>query len=304
MIGTLGSAVRLAVGGTVTNMAGGTISGSAWGVTLTGGAGTVENAGSIIGTGITDGAVTLPAGHANRVIVDPGGSFSGVVNGGNSIASSIVSTLELAPGAAGLAGTIGTQYLHFGAIVFDPGARWTIAGNTVGLGGTISGFAPGDTIEVTGVTSTGSIYVGGALTLDTSGSPVVLHLPGSYQTTNFHIAHVAGGTDITVACFRAGTRVLTARGEVAVEDLLIGEPVAVRTGFSRIVWIGHRRIDCRRHPQREKVWPVRVAAGGFGPGQPTRELWLSPRSRGVSERCLDSDPRADRRRCDRAGADG
>ncbi|HEY6433772.1 MAG TPA: Hint domain-containing protein, partial [Acetobacteraceae bacterium] len=40
--------------------------------------------------------------------------------------------------------------------------------------------------------------------------------------------------------------------------------------------IGHRRIDCGRHPKSADVWPVRIAADAFGPGKPCRDLWLSP----------------------------
>ena len=43
-----------------------------------------------------------------------------------------------------------------------------------------------------------------------------------------------------------------------------------------ITWIGRREVDCARHPQPRKVWPVRVAAGAFGPGRPHSDLFLSP----------------------------
>ena len=87
-------------------------------------------------------------------------------------------------------------------------------------------------------------------------------------------------------CFAAGTRLLTARGEVAVEAIAVGERVRVLLGdagdgragdgragdgragdgLAEVVWVGRREVDCARHPQPRKVWPVRVAAGAFGAG--------------------------------------
>jgi hypothetical protein len=46
--------------------------------------------------------------------------------------------------------------------------------------------------------------------------------------------------------------------------------------MAAIKWIGHRTVDCRRHPRRRLVAPIRVKAGAFGPGQPSRDLYLSP----------------------------
>jgi hypothetical protein len=82
----------------------------------------------------------------------------------------------------------------------------------------------------------------------------------------------------TEACFRAGTRILTDRGEVAVEDLLVGDRLQTVLGQTAapITWIGHRHVDCPGHLQPRQVWPVRVAAGAFGPGRPHRDLFLSP----------------------------
>jgi hypothetical protein len=48
-----------------------------------------------------------------------------------------------------------------------------------------------------------------------------------------------------------------------------GEPV-------EIIWTGHRDIEFRRHPRPDSVQPVLVEAGAFGPGLPSRDLWLSP----------------------------
>ena len=46
--------------------------------------------------------------------------------------------------------------------------------------------------------------------------------------------------------------------------------------YAPIRWIGVRSIDCRRHPAPQKVWPVRIAAGAFGDGCPSRDVFLSP----------------------------
>ena len=81
----------------------------------------------------------------------------------------------------------------------------------------------------------------------------------------------------TAPCFCAGTLILTDRGEVAVEDLMIGATVLTAAGEARpIQWIGHRTVACRNHPDQPAVWPIRVAAGAFGGAQPRRDLYLSP----------------------------
>lgn len=86
-----------------------------------------------------------------------------------------------------------------------------------------------------------------------------------------------GGSDITLACFLTGTRIATVAGEVPVEELAIGKSLRARgAGLAPIKWIGHRHVDCRRHPDPRKVWPVRVRAGAFGEGMPCGDLLLSP----------------------------
>jgi hypothetical protein len=83
---------------------------------------------------------------------------------------------------------------------------------------------------------------------------------------------------VTAPCFAAGTRIATARGEVAVEELRVGDLLrtVLGEGPAPIIWIGQREADCTRHAQPRKVWPVRVAAGAFGPGRPHADLFLSP----------------------------
>ena len=79
-------------------------------------------------------------------------------------------------------------------------------------------------------------------------------------------------------CFLRGTRVLTTRGEIPVEALRPGEDHAVtRDGrCAPVVWVGWRGLDPAHHPRPGDVLPVRVSAGALAPGQPARDLLLSP----------------------------
>ena len=43
-----------------------------------------------------------------------------------------------------------------------------------------------------------------------------------------------------------------------------------------ITWSGHRRVDCVRHADPASILPIRIATGAFAPGQPARDLLLSP----------------------------
>jgi Hint domain len=79
-------------------------------------------------------------------------------------------------------------------------------------------------------------------------------------------------------CFAAGTRIATNMGEVPVEQLRVGDHIIAhfRHALQRVVWIGCRRVDCRRHARPREAWPVRILAGALGPESPRSDLWLSP----------------------------
>jgi hypothetical protein len=84
-----------------------------------------------------------------------------------------------------------------------------------------------------------------------------------------------------------GTRIRTTRSEVAIESLAIGdEVVTASVGTRPVCWIGRRRLNLTGHPDPLAVCPVQVTAGAFGPGLPTRDLWLSPGHNIVAEGVL------------------
>jgi hypothetical protein len=118
--------------------------------------GTLTNAGSIIGNNGT--AAVFFGTSSNRLVLEAGFGFSGLVEGGTSSSN----TLELASGSStGTVTGLGSGFVRFNTITFDPGAQWFAAGLQSGLAGPIYGFAQRDTIELTGDTATGSSFVGG-----------------------------------------------------------------------------------------------------------------------------------------------
>nr|WP_301288628.1 Hint domain-containing protein [Methylorubrum extorquens] len=78
-------------------------------------------------------------------------------------------------------------------------------------------------------------------------------------------------------CFVSGTRILTTRGAIAVEDLQIGDTAVTASGRHRpITWIGQRQLGSDSRPMPADQAPVQIRAGAFGPGLPARDLFLSP----------------------------
>jgi hypothetical protein len=95
---------------------------------------------------------------------------------------------------------------------------------------------------------TGLQYSGGTLTVQNGTVTVATLMVGAgYQQGDFSFGGDGGtGFDLTTtsfACFATGARILTARGEVAVEALRVGDRVVALQGgrLARVRWIGHAR---------------------------------------------------------------
>ena len=96
------------------------------------------------------------------------------------------------------------------------------------------------------------------------------------ESVMFDVANGVVGFQ-SISCFAEGTRIMTDEADIAIEAIRPGDAVITVSGARRIVvWIGHRTVDCSRHPTPESVLPVRIGAHAFGPGLPQRDLYLSP----------------------------
>ena len=178
-------------------------------------------------------------------------------------------TLDLASAQAAGAGTIDFDPAHTSTLQFTVA---TTPNNP------IDDFIRGDTIEIKNFAETAHSYTGGVLTLDEPGKSIHLNVPGR-TASQFQFTIAGDNTFITsdAPCYREGTRIAAEHGEVPVETLAVGDCVRTRDGsFHPIVWVGRRRIDCRRHKEPRLVWPVRILAGAVSDGVPRRDLFLSP----------------------------
>jgi hypothetical protein len=142
-------------------------------------------------------------------------------------------------------------------------------------------MAEGGTIEVAGVAPDNWHYSNGLLTISDSAG-VTLDVAALDTGLAFDVVEDSSlGSLVTLvpACFAAGTTILTGNGPVAVEALHVGDAVVLADGGTApVVWLGHRRVECRRHPRPRDVQPIRVRAHAFGPGpgRPDSDLRLSP----------------------------
>jgi hypothetical protein len=303
--GQNGAAVWIHGPAYVSNAASGTIGGGPFGIVLYSNA-TVINHGTItaIDTNNPINAVAIDEdvpGYSVRLIDSPGAVFTGGVQGGNP-ASTVTGTLELASGTiVGTIASFNSKYTGFGEVMLDAGATWSFAGtvatsqtiafaganaslalaNPQAIAGTITGFSISDTIALTGITDVTGVILSPShlLTISESSGPgFALQFDPAQtftQTFNYEISDTA--TNLTLACFVAGTRIHTEQGPIPVEALRAGTCIPAHFGgIATVIWVGHRHIDCRRHPTPRDVWPIRIRANAFASRRPTVDLYLSP----------------------------
>jgi autotransporter passenger strand-loop-strand repeat protein len=149
---------------------------------------------------------------------------------------------------------------------------------TVNLGGPI------DFTQFGGETG-GTAFVGAndVLSVTVDGITATQQLAGTYYASeNFvlSVAPIYAGAQVTLEgtpCYCRGTPILTDRGEIAVEDLHIGDRVVRLSGAARpIRWIGRRSYAGRFAAGNRNVLPIMIRRSALFDGTPRRDLYVSP----------------------------
>jgi len=237
-------------GGTILAISGGVLSGA---TILSGGTALVSSGGTAVGLDVQAGGT--------EIVASGGALYDVTISGG---------AVDLLSGAA-----------SSGTIDFAGSGGSLIVSGGLPAGDTLAGFSSGgDNIVFAdvGFSGTTASFVSGVITVSSGGSSFTVADPSGAGTT-FSILNDGGVAEL-VPCFAAGTRLLSEAGEVAIEDVAVGDVlVTVRANgpaSRRVVWTGSRHVDIACHPTPALVRPVRICAGAFGPDLPARDLRVSP----------------------------
>jgi len=150
-----------------------------------------------------------------------------------------------------------------------------------------SAISPGSTFTIEGVgTDPGPFtvtYVGTNAAGDMLFQGDIPAIPGGVQyfvlsnNPDYTIGQTVAFSSTAFPCFLRGTLIRTPKGDVAVENLQVGDLVITSSGAPRpIRWIGHRDIEVAGLRYPRALYPVRIAAGTFGPDRPAQDLYVSP----------------------------
>jgi hypothetical protein len=83
-----------------------------------------------------------------------------------------------------------------------------------------------------------------------------------------------------VSCFTPGTKIVTPRGEVLIENLQVGDQVVTRDSGAQVIrWIGSRRITRDELRQDASLRPILITAGALGYGLPEQDMMVSRQHR-------------------------
>ncbi len=103
-----------------------------------------------------------------------------------------------------------------------------------------------------------------------------LYTSMSYGGNTYMLVAKAPLVSTLAPCFCADTAIATPRGDVAVQNLQVGDVVlAMNGGTATICWVGSYR-QALRNADPARVLPVRICAGALADNVPQRDLFVSP----------------------------
>lgn len=213
------------------------------------------------------GAATAEAAAVlSGAVIDGGGTLT-LNSGATLFNGTIVGTTS--DGAAG-----GLLVLHSGAVL----SGVTSMGWKSRLDVDSVQFVSGATVQYSGGTAT---------ILDASSNVLwqgsVATLTGS-TAKDFHLERDPNDGSLILVydkCFLKGTMIRTDRGEVAVENLNVGDRVLAyvdgREELRQIIWTGHRSAVVRQGlPDDEAGYPVRILRHALAENVPHKDLLVTP----------------------------
>lgn len=208
-----------------------------------------------------------------------------VFAGNNYLWNSTGNTLSTTQGVAGHTWSLHVT-LHHSEIFTTASSEelWVGVGTPVAADGTASGDGAGaidgsnnDGAGVdfngTGANSLAALFKSLAVNL-TYGAPDNFGV--TFTLIDTTLSNATTWTEYFAACYASGTRIAVPAGEVAVEDLRIGDLVMTASGTAKKVkWLGRRSYTAAVAAANAHVRPVIIRKDAIAAGMPHRDLMVS-----------------------------
>ena len=243
---------------------------------------TVLNAASLSAASIAIGSSNSAGSFSIAGVVNDAGGLTNLANARGVV--TLQSTGQLTVGGA-LDNPFSINFAGAGGkLVFTTTNSTTLQNN---LFAKISGFNNGvSSVDLTGIgydptlayqynATSGQFDLNSAT--GTNLATLLFNAADGYTSNSFKLAPDTNSKVLVTACYCQGTRILTDRGEVAVEALTIGDCVVTAAGMIKpIRWIGQRSYAGRFLMGKPRLLPILLRAGCLGEGLPRRDLRISP----------------------------
>ncbi len=149
----------------------------------------------------------------------------------------------------------------------------------VNAGDAVDGGSAGDDVDTLDLT--GSAPEGGSLSItftsDDREDGIVTYLDADGNDAG---TLVFEEIENIIPCFTPGTKIATPKGEIAVEDLKVGDRVITRdNGIQKIRWVGARDMSGAELERAVHLKPVLIRQGALGNDLPERDMMVSPNHR-------------------------